>query len=62
MILLAAMTWKRNVFAILQFDRLKLSIRVGPSAFHLLIQAYKNEIKSPCLALAEAIVDFMKSP
>ena len=58
MILSAAMTWKRNVFAVLQFDRLKLSIRVGPSAFHLLIQAYKNE--SPCLALAEAIVDFMR--
>lgn len=59
-ILLAAMTWKLNVFAVLQFDRLKLSIPVGPSAFHLLIQAYKNEIKSPCLALAEAIIDFMR--
>ena len=25
-----------------------------------LIKMYKNEIKSPCLALAEAIVDFMR--
>lgn len=42
------MTWRLNVSAVLQSDSLKLSVPVGPSAFHLLIQAYKNEIKSAC--------------
>lgn len=46
--MLAAMIWRLNVFVILESDRLKLSIHFGPSAFHLLIHAYKNEIKSPC--------------
>lgn len=46
--LLAAKTRRLSVFAVLESDRLKLSIRFGPSEFHLLIHACKNEIKSPC--------------
>lgn len=48
---LAAVMWRLNIFAILEADRLKLSIRFGPSEFHLLIHAYKNEIKSQPLFL-----------
>lgn len=37
--------------AILESDRLKLSIHFGASEFHLLIHAYNNEIKSQSLFL-----------
>lgn len=48
---LAAIKWRFNVFAIWGSDRLKLSIRFGPCGYHLLIHAYKNEIKSQSLFL-----------